>query len=229
MAQPPQAEAKPSDLGLRLLSAIVLIPPVIAAIHFGSPYFDALVIVGGLTLVYEVHSASGRRLGWTVGGAVYVVLAVIALISLRGTSAEATGALTMYWMFVLIWAADSTAYFVGRGVGGPKLAPRISPKKTWSGFCGALLGAGIIGAALAFYLEKTDIWPLTLWSAALGGVGQGGDLLESWFKRQFDRKDMSGLIPGHGGLFDRVDGLLAVAIACWIGQVALGKALLAWL
>jgi phosphatidate cytidylyltransferase len=226
MAQPPRAETKSSDLGLRLLSAVVLIPPVIAAIHFGTPYFDALVVVGGAILIYEVYSASGRRLDWTIAGAAYVGAAVTALVSLRGTPA---GAMTVYWMFVLIWAADSLAYFVGRNVGGPKLAPKISPKKTWSGFVGAVIGAGIVGAVLAIYLEKTDIWPLILCSGALGGIGQFGDLLESWFKRRFHRKDMSGLIPGHGGLFDRVDGLLAVAVACWIGQMAMGKALLTWL
>ncbi len=209
-----------------MLSAIVLIPPVIAAIHFGTPYFDALVVVGGAILIYEVYAASGRRLSWTIAGTAYVAAAVTALISLRGTPA---GAMTVYWMFVLIWAADSLAYFVGRSVGGPKLAPKISPKKTWSGFIGALVGAGIVGAALAIYLEKTDIWPLILCSGALGGIGQVGDLLESWFKRRFHRKDMSGLIPGHGGLFDRIDGLLAVAVACWIGQMATGKALLTWL
>ena len=229
MAQPPQAEAKPSDLGLRLLSAIVLIPPVVAAIHFGSPYFEALTVIGGIILVYELYSVSGGRLGWTVAGTAYVACAVAALVSLRGTPGDAVGAITVYWMFVLIWAADTTAYFVGRSVGGPKLAPTISPKKTWSGFFGALFGAGFVGAALAFYLEKTDIWPLVFCSASLGGIGQAGDLLESWYKRRFHRKDMSGLIPGHGGLFDRVDGLLAVAVACWIGQMNLGKALLAWL
>ncbi len=228
MAQPPQTDKKPSDLGLRLLSAIVLIPPVIAASHFGTPYFEALVVVGGIILVYELHSVSDGRLLWTTVGAAYVALAVAALIALRG-STESDGAVTVYWMFVLVWAADSAAYFVGRSVGGPKLAPKISPKKTWSGFFGALAGAAIVGGVLAFYLEKSDVWPLVLCSGVLGGVGQVGDLLESWFKRRFHKKDMSGLIPGHGGLFDRVDGLLAVAASCWIGQMAIGKALLAWL
>lgn len=203
-------------------------PPVIAAIHFGSPYFDAMVIVGGVILVYELHAASGGRLTWTVCGTGYIALAMAALLMLRAAPGGG-GAMTLYWMFLLVWAADSVAYFVGRLVGGPKLAPRISPKKTWSGFFGALAGAAAIGAALAFYLEKTDIWPLLLCSGALGGVAQLGDLLESWFKRRFHRKDMSALIPGHGGLFDRVDGLLAAAVACWLGQMALGKALLTWL
>jgi len=227
MAQPQPADAKKSDLGIRLLSAIVMIPPVIAAIHFGSPYFDILLVVGGAILVYELHAASGGKFGWTVAGTGYVALALAAMLFMRAEGGH--GALGMYWMFVLVWAADSVAYFVGRAVGGPRLAPMISPKKTWSGFFGALAGAALAGAAFAVYIGKSDIWGLVLVSGFLGGVGQMGDLLESWFKRRFDRKDMSGLIPGHGGLFDRVDGLLAVAVVCWIGQMVTNRTVMEWL
>jgi phosphatidate cytidylyltransferase len=227
MAPPPPADAKKSDLGIRLLSAIVMIPPVIAAIHFGSPYFDGLLIVGGGILVYELHSASGGRLPWTVAGTAYIALALAALLFMRAEAGH--GALGMYWMFVLVWAADSVAYFVGRTLGGPKFAPKISPKKTWSGFFGALAGAALAGAAFAVYIGKSDIWGLVVVSGFLGGVAQMGDLLESWFKRRFDRKDMSGLIPGHGGLFDRVDGLLAVAVVCWIGQMVTNRTVMEWL
>jgi len=228
MARQPQPEAAPaSDFGKRLLSAVVLIPPVLAAIHFGAPYFNILVIVGAAVLMYEVFTVSDRSVPWTLAGGVYVALAVYALSALRGT--ENLGALSVYWLFILVWAADTVAYLAGRSLGGPKLAPRLSPKKTWSGFFGALIGAAIVGVATGIYLEKTALWHLVVVSAALGGVSQGGDLLESWFKRRFHRKDMSGLIPGHGGLFDRVDGLLAAALAAWIGQMASGKDLLAWL
>jgi phosphatidate cytidylyltransferase len=228
MARQPQAKAAPaSDFGKRLLSAVVLIPPVLAAIHFGAPFFNILVIVGAAVLMYEVFTVSDRSVAWTLAGGVYVALAVYALSALRGT--ENLGALSVYWLFILVWAADTVAYLAGRSLGGPKLAPRLSPKKTWSGFFGALTGAAIVGAATGIYLEKTVLWHLVVVSAALGGVSQGGDLLESWFKRRFHRKDISGLIPGHGGLFDRVDGLLAAALAAWIGQMASGKDLLAWL
>ena len=227
MAQPQQPETKSSDLGVRALSAAIMIPPAIVAIHFGTPYFEALVIIGAAILVYELHSASGGRLIWTVLGTGYIALAITGLLSLRLPIDH--GALTIYWLFILVWSADTLAYFVGRNVGGPKLAPKLSPKKTWSGFIGALAGAAIVGAALAIYLEKTTIWPLIVVSALLGAISQFGDLLESWFKRRFHRKDMSGLIPGHGGLFDRVDGLLAATIACWFYQVWSEGILLAWL
>ncbi len=228
MARQPQADAAPaSDFGKRLLSAVVLIPPVLAAIHFGSPYFNILVIVGAAVLLYEVFTVSDRSIAWTLAGGTYVALSVYALIALRAS--ENLGALSVYWLFVLVWAADTVAYLAGRSIGGPKLAPRLSPKKTWSGFCGALAGAAIVGFAIGLYLEKTTTWHLIGVSALLGGISQGGDLLESWFKRRFHRKDMSGLIPGHGGLFDRVDGLLAAALAAWGVQMASGKDLLAWL
>lgn len=227
MAQQPQADPKPSDLRVRLLSAVILIPPVIGAIHFGTPYFESMVILGGAILVYELHAASGGRLVWTLTGSGYIAFAIAALLTLRWS--DVLGAQTIYWLFILVWSADTAAYFTGRTLGGPKLAPRLSPKKTWSGFIGALFGAAGVGAVLAIYLDKSNIWSLVACSAVLGGISQGGDLLESWFKRRFHRKDMSGLIPGHGGLFDRVDGLLAAAVACWLGQEFVGEVLLLWL
>ena len=226
MAQP-RSDKTTSDLSLRLLSAAVMIPPAIAAVYFGFPYFDILVLIGGAILIFELYGASGKRLSWTAGGAIYVALAVVALLEIR--RAETSGALSIFWIFLLVWSADSCAYFFGRVLGGPKLAPKLSPKKTWAGFIGALIGAAIIGGALAIYLEKSTFWTLILTSSVLGAVSQGGDLLESWFKRRFHRKDMSGLIPGHGGLFDRVDGLLPVAIVCWCGEMLVDEVLLEWL
>ncbi len=227
MAQQRPPESKPSDLGVRLLSAAFLVPPVIAAIYFGTPYFEALVLVGGAILIYELFRASGGQLSWTFGGLLYISAAVFSLLALR--AAEGFGAITIYWLFILVWSADTAAYFMGRSLGGPKLAPKLSPNKTWSGFIGALLGAAIVGAGVGLYLEKPSVWLLIVVSAILGAVSQVGDLLESSFKRRFDKKDMSGLIPGHGGLFDRVDGLLAAALAAWCGQMISKKELLAWL
>lgn len=226
MAQP-SSETVKSDLGLRLVSAAVMIPPVVAAIYFGTPYFDILLLVGGTILIYEMHVASGRHFIWSFAGTIYVGLAIAGLLVLRAP--ETLGALTIFWLFVLVWGADTLAYVFGRALGGPKLAPRLSPKKTWAGLAGAVIGAALVGGGVAIYLEKTNVWPLISLSAALGAVSQGGDLLESWFKRRFHRKDMSRLIPGHGGLFDRVDGLLPVAIVGWGGEMMTEKALLAWL
>jgi len=211
----------------RLVSAAVLIPPVVAAIYFGSPYFEVFVGIGAVILIGELFIVTGKRLRWTLAGAVYVMFASYALISLRAENLF--GLETVIWLFVLVWSADTGAYLVGRCIGGPKFAPRLSPKKTWSGFAGAVLFAGIAGGIAGYILEKDAILPISLYSGFLGGLSQYGDLLESWIKRRFDKKDMSALIPGHGGLFDRADGLVAAAIGAWITDLVTTESLLKWL
>jgi phosphatidate cytidylyltransferase len=137
-------------------------------------------------------------------------------------------------MLAIVWSADTLAYFAGRVIGGPKLAPSISPNKTWAGLAGAMAGAAIASAvcAAAFGLPAV-IW-LALLGAALAVVEQGGDLFKSAWKRHFGVKDSGRLIPGHGGIIDRVDGMLAVAaIAAAIGVLragpgAAGSGLLSW-
>lgn len=115
------------------------------------------------------------------------------------------------WLFGLVWGMDSGAYVFGRLIGGPKLAPKISPKKTWAGLFGGMLTAALWGALCAYYAEIPDVYPLMLASAVFGAISQGGDLFESWVKRSLNVKDSSNLIPGHGGIFDRMDALLAVS------------------
>lgn len=117
------------------------------------------------------------------------------------------GMRAVFVLFAIVWGSDVMAYFTGRTLGGPKLWPRVSPKKTWSGFIGgtlfAALAAGLVGGSLVLI-------PI---GAALAAISQGGDLLESALKRRFDAKDASHLIPGHGGVMDRLDGFLAAALA----------------
>jgi phosphatidate cytidylyltransferase len=125
-------------------------------------------------------------------------------------------------MLSLVIAVDTGAFMAGRSIGGPKLAPRISPKKTWAGLGGGIAGAMLIGAVSAFLLELPRVLPLVLVSGALAVVEQAGDLAESAFKRRFGVKDSSQLIPGHGGALDRVDGLLAVTIAVGAAGYFLG-------
>ena len=225
MAQQP--DPKSTDLGLRLVSASVLSPPVLAAAFFGPPYFETLIFIASAILLFELYRTSNGKIGWTIGGAIYIALAALGLLVLRSSVDQ--GAITIYWLFTLVWSADTFAYFIGRRLGGPKLAPKLSPRKTWIGFLGAILGASIVGFFVAIYLGKTNVWPLVTFSATLGAVSQIGDLLESGFKRHFHKKDMGSSIPGHGGLFDRVDGLLAASIVCWLGQELSGKVLLTWL
>jgi phosphatidate cytidylyltransferase len=144
-----------------------------------------------------------RRLAM-IGGTLYVGLPTFAMLSLSWT-----WEVLVFWIFIVTWATDILAYFAGRAIGGPKLAPRISPNKTISGLAGGMAGAGLLGWAAAWWFEME---PLFLWSgAAMGLVAQAGDLYESWVKRRAGVKDSGTLLPGHGGVLDRLDGLLAVA------------------
>lgn len=155
---------------------------------------------------------------WTGIGVVYLGLPLLALIWLR--SIADVGLVLLMWLLIVVWTTDTAAYFVGRGLGGPRLAPRISPSKTWSGLCGGVLGAGLVGvvAAALAGLER----PVQAgWAGAvLALVAQAGDLAESALKRRAGVKDSGSIIPGHGGLLDRADSLMFAAPA-WAGFVLL--------
>jgi phosphatidate cytidylyltransferase len=133
------------------------------------------------------------------------------------------------FLFLVVWASDISAYFSGRFLGGPKLAPAISPNKTWSGAMGGLLGALLVGVGAALALGGAAPLGATAAVALLLGLAtQSGDMFESWMKRRFGVKDSSGLLPGHGGLLDRLDGVLAAApVAALIG-LASGPGVHVW-
>lgn len=150
-------------------------------------------------------AALSRRLvmGW---GVLYIGIPGFALLSLSWVWET-----LVLWVFFITWATDILAYFAGRAIGGPKLAPRISPNKTWAGLIGGMIGAGLVGYATAIWFEME---PLFLWlGAPMGAIAQLGDLYESWEKRRAGVKDSGRLLPGHGGVLDRLDGLLAAALA----------------
>jgi phosphatidate cytidylyltransferase len=166
------------------------------------PLWPGLAIVGGLALLYGVFS---RRiaLGW---GFLYIAVPTLALLVLSWAWFE-----LVFWLMLVTWSTDIFAYFAGRSIGGPKLAPRISPNKTWAGLLGGMAGAAVIGA-LAAWLLGLD--PVFLYAGApFGFLAQMGDLYESRVKRRLGVKDSGNLLPGHGGVLDRVDGLLPVAVA----------------
>ena len=146
-----------------------------------------------------------RRLamGW---GYVYVAVPAFALLVMSWLDFA-----LVFWVMVVTWATDIFAYFAGRSIGGPKLAPRISPNKTWAGLIGGMAGAGALGWLVAdlFELGAPFLWL----GAAMGLIAQLGDLYESWVKRRRGVKDSGSLLPGHGGVLDRIDGLLAVTFA----------------
>jgi len=159
-----------------------------------------------------------KRSGWGAVGLVYVLLPFYSLVHLRGASVEGFHAILL--LFACVWGADTLAYVAGKMLGGPKLAPKISPGKTWSGFFGGLIGGVMIGWAimkLAGYSAKPAFFGIAL---ILVILSQMGDLAESALKRKFSVKDSGTLIPGHGGVLDRIDGLVFASVAAWLLALA---------
>lgn len=177
-------------------------------------------------LAHVAARLGGGHGGWSFVGVVYVGVPCIAMVWLRAD--PDLGLATILWLLAVVWATDIGGYFAGRGIGGPKLAPRISPKKTWAGLGGAMLGAALAGALAAAILEDADILVLAVISAALAVIAQIGDLWESLVKRRFGAKDSGTLIPGHGGVLDRLDGFMAGAPAVALAALVSGAGLLSW-
>lgn len=185
-----------------------------------------------LALAGVVAIAMATRSAWLAAGAVYAAALAIPAPAIRADSVYGFDALMI--ILVTVWATDSFAFFVGRTVGGPKLWPRMSPKKTWSGSIGGLVGSVVCGLALAFFVGVPLSVGLCLLLIALSVASQLGDLLESAVKRRFDKKDSSAIIPGHGGLMDRIDGLVAAGtlalLVGWLhgGGEAIAAGVLFW-
>lgn len=138
----------------------------------------------------------------------YVTMALISLAWLRGLDADG---LIVLWLFFAVWAMDVGGYFAGKGIGGPKLAPKLSPKKTWAGLIGGIVLAALVSAAISYLFNLWSPLPLAAAGALTAFVSQMGDLYESAIKRHMHVKDSGMLIPGHGGILDRVDGLIFAA------------------
>ncbi|EAV44140.1 Phosphatidate cytidylyltransferase [Stappia aggregata IAM 12614] len=186
----------------------------------GHPGLGLAAMVLGAFIAYAVggFSKTGR---WAIEGIAYSGLALFSLLALREGS---EGLLVAFFLVFVVWATDIFAYFTGRALGGPKLWPRVSPKKTWSGAIGGLVLATLFGTGVALVANAQHLVLWALLAAGLSVVSQAGDLLESAIKRRFDVKDSSRLIPGHGGIMDRIDGLVAAAIfAVLIGLLAGGS------
>ncbi len=218
--------ARWSGLKTRAISAAILSLPVLGAVYAGPPFFTLLILLVAGIMGWEWSRMCDCQPSWLVVGAIYIALPCGALIWLRG--GDTAGMVTIFWLFAVVWSADIGAYGTGMTFGGPKLAPRISPKKTWSGFVGGILIAGVVAATFTIVWEG-DPLALALWGTAVAIASQLGDLLESAAKRHFGVKDSSSLIPGHGGVFDRVDALITGALALACLKFILGKSALPWL
>lgn len=223
-----------SDLGVRSASAIVMLAVAGSALWLGGWFWTIFVALVATATLWEWRGllrgfADGPAAlaAWNAAGILYIGVAAAILMVLRE---GADGFFSVLAVLAMVIATDVGAYFAGRTIGGPKIAPKISPSKTWAGLGGGMIAAGAVSALIAYLLSEGAAGGPLLLSYATSGmmvavVAQGGDFLESWMKRRAGVKDSSGLIPGHGGVFDRVDGLLAVAFV--IGLVMLLQGLAA--
>jgi phosphatidate cytidylyltransferase len=183
---------------------------VVAAVIFAGTTAQFYVISCAIaTSILLVLLSNEPKSIWKLIGVPYVALPILALILLRDD--PQWGLFAILWCMAIVWAADILAYFAGRIIGGPRLAPRLSPKKTWAGLGGAVVGAGAASAMFAASLGLS-YWPLVALAAFFAILEQGGDIAESALKRFHGVKDSGTLIPGHGGILDRVDGLTTVVL-----------------
>jgi phosphatidate cytidylyltransferase len=208
--------------------ALILVAAFASRMDFG-----LAVLCLGLASCCMAALASPKRRLWASGGLLYAG-ALIGSLCILGSD-KAYGPRAVLWLFAIVWGTDIFAYFGGRLLGGPKIWPQISPGKTWSGTligisCGAVLGTffGIKGLPVPI-----TVWPVFALSLAAAAVSQSGDMFESWTKRQFGVKDSGHLIPGHGGLMDRLDGFIAAAFFAAIigfshGGPSLAASLFVW-
>lgn len=192
----------------------------------------AAVIVLAISTLGVASLAPAKRRTWIAAGVPYAGALGVAPIVLRSDNGE--GFLAIIFLFAVVWTTDIAAYFSGRAIGGPKLMPRVSPNKTWSGAIGGTLAAVVVALALAKVTALTGLFAITMLAVILSICAQGGDLFESFLKRRFGAKDSGHLIPGHGGLMDRLDGFVtASVVAALIGLLrggfeAPGRGLLVW-
>jgi phosphatidate cytidylyltransferase len=203
-----------------------------AAVLFGLSWPVTAVVVLAIGAMVAALLADGERRGWILAGGLYAGAMLAAPAVLR--SDAQFGLLALLLVFGVVWTTDVMAYFVGRALAGPRLWPAISPKKTWSGALGGTAAAILVGCGLSAWAGLEHLAALALACAGLSVAAQAGDLLESGLKRRFGAKNASGLIPGHGGLMDRLDGFVAAAVlATLLGLVRGGfdapaRGLLIW-
>ena len=192
----------------------------------------AAVIVLAISTLGVAALAPAKWRTWIAAGVPYAGALGVAPVVLRSDSED--GFLAVIFLFAIVWTTDVVAYFSGRAIGGPKLMAQVSPKKTWSGAIGGTLAAVVVAFVLAKVMALSGLFAIAMLAVVLSICAQGGDLFESFLKRRFGAKDSGHLIPGHGGLMDRLDGFItASVVAALIGLLrggfeAPGRGLLVW-
>ena len=192
----------------RTLAGMAMIALALVTVVLGG-YFFAVLVAGAATMMYFEWSrlVRGWGIGWHVAGFLYALVPAIAVLWIR--EQPNLGLSMVVWVFVVVWTTDIGAFFAGRAIGGPKLAPSISPNKTIAGLVGGMISAGLAGWA---WVDFAGIPPVFLWLAPpLAFAAQAGDIFESWLKRRANAKDSGTWLPGHGGFLDRLDGMVVVA------------------
>lgn len=206
--EPPKFEKRSSQLRKRVVSSLIMIPFAVYAIFFSENLFLFFMIAAAVLMVFEwcdmTKSVRGKN-KWRLIGFLYITIPIYCLVKIRLIDND-----VLLWMFLVIWSSDISAYFTGKIIGGKKLAPSISPGKTWSGFFGALALSIIVGLFTSFMFVGDMIFFVVV-SMIICVVSQLSDLMESKFKRVFEVKDSGHIIPGHGGVLDRLDGVMLTA------------------
>lgn len=238
------APAGRSNLALRVVSSLILAPVALALAYIGGWLFAAFwTIAAAIVLVEWLMLTIGRnplaafpwngsQWLWALLGVAYAGAMLAATWVLRAD--PGLGFVAMMFVFAVVWGSDILAYFVGRAIGGPKLMPSVSPGKTWSGAVGGTLASVVFGVLVAQFGGLGQLGAVGAIALLLSVISQAGDLIESALKRRFHVKDSSGLLPGHGGLMDRLDGYLAAVVAAALiglmrgGVEAPARGLLVW-
>ncbi len=204
------------ELQKRIISAGLLAPLVLIFIYFGGTVYNALIVAVAVIMSFEWQSIinSGNRAltepgkqKWAFVGIVYITIFATSLIYLRNLE---SGCGIVLLLLLTVWATDIAAFFTGRFIKGPKICTKISPNKTWSGLIGGMIAAGLVGAIASFAIAIT-LPHMVAFGMLIAVISQIGDFFESWVKRSFGVKDSGNIIPGHGGLLDRLDGFTTAA------------------
>ena len=210
-----------NELTIRSLAGVVLVMVALGTALMGGYAFAILVALVAVIMFYEWRRiVAGWGFGWVVAGFLYALVPALALLWIRDRAiieGVLVGQELVFWVFIVTWSTDIGAFFAGRAIGGPKLAPSISPNKTIAGLLGGMISATLAGFA---WVEFVRLPGALVWLAPLFALGaQLGDLFESGMKRRAGIKDSGSWLPGHGGALDRLDGLVVVAVLTALVQL----------